>query len=107
MYLTLAIDSLAPIIRLRAQKGAAGGGASLMIPVPLAVRQRRRTAIMWLIDAASKRRDKTFPHRVADQIVAVVEGRSSLWDKRINLHKLGVASRSNVGFSRSKRKKQM
>lgn len=78
-----------------------------MIPVPIAVRQRRRTAMMWIIDAASKRRDKTFPHRVADQIIAVVEGRSGLWDRRIGVHKLGVASRSNVGFSRSKRKKAM
>ncbi|KAF2674909.1 ribosomal protein S7 [Microthyrium microscopicum] len=109
LYLTLAIDSLAPLIRLRAEKGAAGGGASLLIPMPLQMRQRRFVAMKWVLDAARKRKDKTFPHRVADVIVSVVEGKSALWERRMNLHKMGVASRVNVNYFQQKsgRKRRM
>ena len=57
-YLTAAIDSVAPLLRIRAQKGAAGGGMALQIPEPHSVRQRRRPAIQWIIDAASKKRSR-------------------------------------------------
>ncbi|KAK3100957.1 hypothetical protein LTR53_018687, partial [Teratosphaeriaceae sp. CCFEE 6253] len=52
LYLTLAIDSIAPLLRIRSQRGAAGGGVALQIPVPLGLRQRRRTAFSWMLDAA-------------------------------------------------------
>src|SRR6195952_5168096 len=74
LYLTLAIDSVAPLLRIRSQKGAAGGGVALQIPVPLGQRQRRRTAVQWILTAASRRRDKGsgkggFAQRVAEELV--------------------------------------
>jgi small subunit ribosomal protein S7 len=106
-YLTLAIDSLSPLIRIRSERGIKGGGAALAIPVPLNVRQRRRRSITWIIDAASKKKNRgsgknTFPLRVADEIIAIVEGRSPLWDKRLHVHKEGVVGRVNVSAKRQK-----
>ncbi|PNS16426.1 37S ribosomal protein S7, mitochondrial [Sphaceloma murrayae] len=103
LYLTLALDSLAPLMRIRSQRGAAGGGAALQIPVPLSVRQRRRQAFIWILDAASKKANKgtgkfDFSRRVADEIVAVVEGKSALWDRRTGVHKIATTARSNLGF---------
>ncbi|KAL5116400.1 hypothetical protein ACEQ8H_005748 [Pleosporales sp. CAS-2024a] len=101
LYLTLAVDSVAPLMRIRSQRGAAGGGVALQIPVPLRVRQRRRTAIEWIMSNASKRRNVgsgkgSFAQRIAQELIAVVEGRSSVWDRRNALHKLGVAARANI-----------
>ncbi|KAL2162214.1 hypothetical protein VTH06DRAFT_7127 [Thermothelomyces fergusii] len=101
LYLSLAIDSVAPLIKLRGFKGLAGGGKSLEVPVPLRTRQRRRTAFMWILDVVKRKKSKgsgrtMFPHRVAEEIVAVVEGRSSVWEKRTQIHKLGTASRANL-----------
>lgn len=98
LYLTLAIDSIAPLIRIRSLKGAAGGGMSLQIPQPLNLRQRRRTAIMWLVEAASKKKGGTsgFAKRLAEEVVAVVEGRSSAWEKRNAVHRLAVGGRANL-----------
>ncbi|KAL2262871.1 hypothetical protein VTK26DRAFT_9197 [Humicola hyalothermophila] len=103
LYLGLAIDSVAPLIKLRGFKGLAGGGRSLEVPYPLRARQRRRTAFNWILDAVEKKKKSNkgsgrtmFPHRVAEEIVAVVEGRSSVWDKRNQLHKLGTANRANL-----------
>lgn len=107
LYLTLAIDSVAPLLRIRSQRGAAGGGVALQIPVPLGQRQRRRAAVEWIMGAASKRRNmgsgkNNFGQRIAQELVAVVEGRSSIWDRRNAIHKLGVSARANIVLPRKK-----
>lgn len=104
-YLTAAVDSVAPLMRIRSQRGAAGGGVALQIPVPLGLRQRRRTAFTWILDAASKRANRgsgkdMFAQRVAQELVAVVEGRSGVWEKRQAVHRLATAARTNIGWSR-------
>ncbi|KAK2765769.1 hypothetical protein FQN53_006837 [Emmonsiellopsis sp. PD_33] len=96
LYLTLVIDSVAPLLRIKQQPGAGGGGRALPIPVPLALRQRRRTAIKWIIDASEKRRDAALSTRVAQEIVAVAEGKSSIWAKREQVHKSGTGARANI-----------
>jgi small subunit ribosomal protein S7 len=101
LYLTLAIDSIAPLLRIRIQKGGAGGGASLQIPVPLSLRQRRRTAFMWILDACSKRKSRgsgknMFPAKVADEIIAIVQGTSGIWERKNAIHKMGVTSRASL-----------
>ncbi|KAK3342493.1 ribosomal protein S7 domain-containing protein [Neurospora tetraspora] len=100
-YLTVAIDSVAPLIKMRGYKGLAGGGRSLEVPQPIPARQRRSTAFKWILDVVNKKPSKgsgrtMFAHRVAEEIVAVVEGRSSVWDKRLLVHKLGTANRANL-----------
>ncbi len=102
-YLTAAVDSVAPLMRIRSQRGAAGGGVALQIPVPLGKKQRRRTAFMWIVDAASKKQNRgsgrdTFPIRVAQEIVSVVEGKSGVWEKRNAVHRLATVSRTNVNY---------
>lgn len=105
LYLTLAIDSVAPLLRIRSQKGAAGGGVALQIPVPLGIRQRRRQAVTWILDAASKRRSAgsgkgMFAQKVAQELVSIVEGKSGLWERRGGIHKLAVNARSNISPGR-------
>ncbi|KAJ5861052.1 uncharacterized protein N7529_008362 [Penicillium soppii] len=95
-YLTVVVDSVAPLFRIRQQKGIAGGGAAVQIPHPLNLRQRRRTAIQWIIDTSEKRRDVAFAQRVAAEVVAVAEGRSSVWEKRDQMHKIGISGRANL-----------
>lgn len=105
LYLTLAIDSIAPLLRIRSQRGAAGGGVALQIPVPLGLRQRRRQAVTWILDSATKRKSRgsgkdMFAQKVAEELIAVVEGRSSIWEKRAGVHKLGTTARSNLNFAK-------
>ncbi|KAJ9635239.1 hypothetical protein H2199_008725 [Coniosporium tulheliwenetii] len=93
------INPLRPLL----PEGAAGGGVALQIPVPLGLRQRRRTAVQWILDAATKRRNRgsgkgMFAQRVAEELVSVVEGKSSVWEKRGGVHKMGVSARANLKF---------
>lgn len=103
-YLTLAIDSIAPLLRIRSQRGAAGGGVALQIPVPLGIRQRRRQAMEWILDVVSKKKSRssgrnTFAQRLAEEFISVVEGKSGVWTRRDAVHKLGTTARSNLNFS--------
>lgn len=97
------VDSVAPLFRIRQQKGIAGGGTAVQIPHPLNLRQRRRTAIKWIIGASEKRRDAQLAHRVANELVAVAEGRSGVWERRDQQHKIGITNRANVGVAPRRR----
>ncbi|KAL4907265.1 hypothetical protein BDW74DRAFT_122420 [Aspergillus multicolor] len=103
-YLTLIVDSVAPLIKLLNARGMAGGGQATQIPLALAEKQRRRAAIGWIIDSSDKRKDSKFAHRVANELIAVAEGRSGVWEKRDGVHKLGIAARVNIGATSSKQK---
>ncbi|PGH16802.1 hypothetical protein AJ79_01446 [Helicocarpus griseus UAMH5409] len=96
VYLTTVVDSVAPLLRIKQQPGAAGGGRALPIPLPLAERQRRRTAIKWIIDASAKRKDAALANRISQEIIAVAEGKSSAWEKRAMVHKQGMVARANI-----------
>ncbi|QSZ30749.1 hypothetical protein DSL72_000307 [Monilinia vaccinii-corymbosi] len=109
LYLTTAIDSVAPLLRIRSLKGVAGGGASLQIPVALHVRQRRRQAIKWILDSASKKKSRTsgrgmFAQRFAEEVISVVEGKSSVWEKRMMVHKTGTSARANLNINSRRRR---
>ncbi|KAI9733592.1 MAG: hypothetical protein M1834_003194 [Cirrosporium novae-zelandiae] len=111
-FLTTSIDSVAPLINIKSLKGAAGGGFALQLPIPLRARQRRRTAINWILQAVDSKGKSTggarpFAQRVADEIVGVIEGRSSVWEKRQAVHRLGVSARANVGTAKKARKKKL
>lgn len=80
-YLQTAIDSVSPLVKISMLKG--GGGTKQPVPYPLRLRQRRRFALTWISAAADKKRDRLgFAERFADEVVAVVEGRSTAWEKR-------------------------
>lgn len=95
-YLTAVVDSVAPLVKIRQQKGVLGGGQSMPIPVPLTQRQRRRTAIQWILAAAENRRELALADRVAKEIINVAEGRSGAWERRQRVHKLAISARANV-----------
>lgn len=101
LYLLLAIESVAPLIKIRGYTGLAGGGKSLDVPVPLNRRARRRIAWQWLMDVVTKKPSmgsgkKQFATRIGEEIVGIIEGRSALWDKRNALHKSGTSARANL-----------
>ncbi|KAJ2906484.1 ribosomal protein S7 [Zalerion maritima] len=101
VYLQVAIDSVAPLIRVRSLKGMAGGGAALDVPFPLNIKQRRRTAIKWVLDIVNKKQStvsgrEMFAYRLSQEIINIVQGSSPVWTLRQNVHKLGTTARANL-----------
>jgi small subunit ribosomal protein S7 len=95
-YLTSIIDSVAPLVKIRQQRGILGGGAAMPVPLPLNKRQRRRTAIQWILTAAESRREQNLADRVAKELLNVAEGKGSAWERRQRVHKLAISARANI-----------
>lgn len=60
--------------------------------------------MQWILDAANKKKSRgsgrgMFAQRVAEEIINVIEGKSSAWDKRGLIHKTGTSSRANLNYS--------
>lgn len=103
-YLTTAIDSVAPLIKVKQRKGVLGGGASMPLPIPLNLKQRRRTAIKWVLASAENRKESKLAERVAKELINIAEGRGGAWDRRILVHKAGVSARANTRSAMTRRK---
>ncbi|KAK6332306.1 hypothetical protein TWF696_003026 [Orbilia brochopaga] len=105
-YIQTAIDSVAPLFKMRNTRGS--GGSTVQIPSPLPVKARRRKAMEWMLSAADgKKRLKSLPERFAEEVEAVVLGTSSCWEKRIAVHKLAVTNRANVNQVMMKKKRRL
>ncbi|KAF3923963.1 hypothetical protein ABW21_db0200656 [Orbilia brochopaga] len=105
-YIQTAIDSVAPLFKMRNTRGS--GGSTVQIPSPLPVKARRRKAMEWMLTAADgKKRLKSLPERFAEEVEAVVLGTSSCWEKRTAIHKLAVTNRANVSQLQMKRKRRL
>ncbi|PVU97744.1 hypothetical protein BB561_000397 [Smittium simulii] len=66
------------------------------VPYPLTIRQRRRQAIVWILEDSKKRREHKFHERLAAEILAIINGTSGVLVKKLARHKAILASRSQI-----------
>lgn len=85
-----AVDTAAPLLRCRQFKRAA---KQYVFPMPLSERQRARTAIKWIWEAAKTRGGKHVSERLAREVIAIVKGESEVLKKKSDVHKLAVLHR--------------
>ncbi|KAF9142898.1 hypothetical protein BGX30_001890 [Mortierella sp. GBA39] len=91
-----ALELTSPILKLTAIKK---GSKVLQVPTPMTERQRRRKAIVWILEASDKRKgEKLFKDRLASEFLAVVNGNSGALVKKNQLHKMALANRANASL---------
>ncbi|KAI8139932.1 30S ribosomal protein S7p/S5e [Fennellomyces sp. T-0311] len=91
-----AIESASPMLKLTTTKK---GSKAIHVPTPLRLRQRRRRAIIWMLDSAAKRPEKTFEQRFASEVFDVIQGTSPALQKKAQIHKQALANRANAQVS--------
>lgn len=96
LVLTEAIESASPMLKLTSAKK---GSKVIHVPTALRERQSRRKAIVWILEGASKRPEKTFEARLSGELLSVINGASSALTKKNSLHKLALANRANAQVS--------
>ncbi|KAF9311449.1 hypothetical protein BG003_007372 [Podila horticola] len=91
-----ALELASPILKLTATKK---GSKVLQVPTPMTERQRRRRAIVWILEASDKRKgEKMFKDRLASEFLAVVNGNSGALAKKNQQHKMALANRANAAL---------
>ncbi|KAF9378582.1 hypothetical protein CPB97_009491 [Podila verticillata] len=91
-----ALELTSPILKLTATKK---GSKVLQVPTPMTERQRRRRAIVWILEASDKRKgEKMFKDRLASEFLAVVNGNSGALVKKQQQHKMALANRANASL---------
>ncbi|CED82151.1 Ribosomal protein S7 [Phaffia rhodozyma] len=88
-----AIVAASPFIRLKSIKK---GAKIMIVPVPMTERQRTRWGIKWILAAADKRSAIDFDKRVAMELLAVLDGTSSVLKQVDERHKVAMMNRSNL-----------
>lgn len=88
-----AIEKASPLVSHMSYKK---GSKVTLIPKALSERQRRHKGIRWILDASDKRSGKNFSIRLANEILAVINGDSAALKKKEQLHKLALANRANL-----------
>ncbi|KAJ3341043.1 hypothetical protein HDU83_006814 [Entophlyctis luteolus] len=89
-----AVEKAAPLFKI---VGVKHGAKSIQTPTPLTERQRTRTGIVWIAQAANSSNSK-IPGgvRIGKEIIDVLNGTSSVLQKRLQVHKTALLNRSNV-----------
>lgn len=88
------LDKMGPLFHTKVQK--TGTAKSRTVPFPLDRRQRNRYAIIWILEGAKKKKSPDFCVRLAEEIMAAHDGKSSGYDRKLQLHKLAIAHRAYI-----------
>lgn len=88
-----AVEQARPILRMQSRKQ---GGKTMQVPIPLNTRQSQRRALMWIIEASRRRADRDISRRLAVEMLAVLEGNSSVISRKVEQHKIGMVNRANA-----------
>ena len=96
-----AIDKVSPLIRIVSEKA---GAKTRLIPRLLNDRRRRRTGIMYVLESIKTPGKLSFQDRLGQELFRILEGTSKVMDKRDQVHKTGLANRSNVILNDRKKK---
>ncbi|KAI8852662.1 ribosomal protein S7 domain-containing protein [Chytridium lagenaria] len=90
----IAMEKVEPLIKV---VGSKRGSKSIQVPRPLNERQRRRIAILWIIQEANKRHKKSsMGERIGMEVLSVLQGDSAALTKRSQMHKAALQNRSNI-----------
>ncbi|TFK46610.1 ribosomal protein S7 [Heliocybe sulcata] len=90
-----AIQIASPAVRIASSKV---GAKVISRPIPLTEKQRTFYAISWIRKAAQKRPvGRSVEERLAKELIAVIDGTSSVIKNRNDIHKLATVNRGNAG----------
>ncbi|MFA7388411.1 MAG: 30S ribosomal protein S7 [Thiohalobacteraceae bacterium] len=89
--LNKALDNIRPMVEVKSRRV---GGATYQVPVEVRAVRRTTLAMRWMIDAASKRGEKSMAGRLAGEIADAAESRGAAVKKREDTHRMAEANKA-------------
>ena len=90
-----ALDNVKPNLEVRSRRV---GGATYQVPVEVRPRRAQTLAMKWIVDCASKRKEKTMKERIANEIIDAFNNKGNAVKKREETHKMAEANRAFSHF---------
>jgi small subunit ribosomal protein S7 len=90
-----ALNNVMPSVEVKSRRV---GGATFQIPTEVAPERKIAVGMKWLIDYSRKRNEKSFPEKLAAEIVAASKGEGSSVKKREDTHKMAEANKAFSHF---------
>ena len=85
------IDNVKPVLEVKPRRV---GGATYQVPVEVSTERANALAIRWLVDFASKRKEKTMAGRLAAEILDGASNTGNSIKKKEDLHKMAEANKA-------------
>ena len=86
-----ALKNVAPVMEVRPRRV---GGATYQVPMEVSTARRTTLAIRWLLSAARERAGKSFPEKLAGELIDAFNETGSAIRKRDETHKMAEANRA-------------
>jgi small subunit ribosomal protein S7 len=86
-----AMENVRPVVEVKSRRV---GGATYQVPVEVRPTRRNSLAMRWLIDAASKRSEKSMALRLAGELMDAADSRGSAVKKKEDTHRMAEANKA-------------
>jgi small subunit ribosomal protein S7 len=86
-----ALKNVSPVMEVRPRRV---GGATYQVPMEVSVDRRTTLAIRWILSAALDRSGKSFPDKLAGELIDAFNETGSAIRKRDETHKMAEANRA-------------
>jgi len=86
-----ALKNVSPAMEVRPRRV---GGATYQVPMEVATDRRVTLAIRWILDSARERSGKSFPEKLAGELVDAANETGNAIRKRDETHKMAEANRA-------------
>ncbi len=87
----LALKNIAPVMEVRPRRV---GGATYQVPMEVAPNRRITLALRWILAAANERSGKSFPDKLAAELIDASNAAGAAMRKRDETHKMAEANRA-------------
>jgi len=87
----VALKNVSPVMEVRPRRV---GGATYQVPMEVSTNRRTTLAIRWLLSAARERAGKSFPDKLASELIDASNETGSAIRKRDETHKMAEANRA-------------
>lgn len=85
------LKEAAPLIEVRSKRI---GGAAYQVPTEVASTRAKHLAMIWLINATRKRKEKSFDLKLAGEMSDLLEGTGGTFKKRDEVHRMAEANKA-------------
>ena len=90
-----ALEKLQPLVEVKSRRI---GGSNYLIPNEVRESRRMALAMRWLVDAAKKRSEKSMHVRLANEVLAALEGSGAAFKKKEEVHRQAEANKAFAHF---------